>query len=246
MQQSRGSERRIHVQRGFTLVELLVSIGVIAVLLAILLPAIGGARRSAKESRHLSNTRQLLVALSTYASDYKDRFPAVLHGAGEDTDPLGNPLPQTTIAPQSYLVRNSLQWTDPLYRSGHDLPVEGSFGPPDELNPVRRTHYLLTGAAFAEPALFVDDPQVVPALLRVQVVTRTRHPAGKGYLLVSHPDALSQDREDLDPVLAGMGDGSASKRGPRAEALADPDGNAIGLPSWPVLWTRHGLEGQDF
>jgi type II secretory pathway pseudopilin PulG len=228
------------------LVELLITIVVVAILVGLAIPGLGSARKRAKETRHLSNTRQLLIALSNYSSDYKDRFPAVLHGAGENTDAFGQPLPQTTIAPQSYLVRNTLQWTDPLYRAGHDLPAEGLFGPPDDLNPVRRTHYLLTGAAFAEPALFVDDPQVIPALLRVQLVTRTRHPAGKGYLLVTHSDAWSPDREDLDPVLAGMGDGSASKRSPRAEALADPDGNAVGMPSWPVLWTRQGLEGHDF
>jgi prepilin-type N-terminal cleavage/methylation domain-containing protein len=230
----------------FTMLEMLITIVVVAILIGLAVPALGAARNRAKETRHLSNTRQLLIALGNYSTDYKDRFPAVYRGTGEDTDSFGQPLPNTTVAPQSYLVRNTLQWTDPLYRSGHDLPVEGFFGPPDELNPVRRTHYLLTGAAFAEPALFVDDPQVVPALLRVQAVTRTRHPAGKGYLLVTHSDAWSPDREDLDPVLAGTGDGSASKRSPRAEALADPDGNAIGMPSWPVLWTRHGLEGQDF
>lgn len=231
---------------GFTIVELLVTTVVIAILIGLAIPGLGAARSRAKETRHLSNTRQFLIALSAYASEASDRFPTAHSATGKNTDASGQPIPSSSVAPQSYLVRNTLQWTDPLYRSGFDLPAEGSFGPPDDLNPIRRTHYLLTNSAFAEPALFVDDPQFIPELLRVQTVTRTRHPASKGYLLVTHSDAWSADREALDPVLAGLGDGSASKRSPRAAALADPDGNAIGMPSWPVLWTRQGLEGQDF
>lgn len=231
--------------RGFTLLELLVSVVIISVVLSIALPGIAGARKSAKESRHLSNLRQLFTSLTTYATDSSDRFPAVLRGSGEDVDSLGRPLPGTSLPPQSYLVRSSLFWTDPLVTTGHDLPVEPGYGEPDELNPIRRTHYPLTGAAFAEPELFVDDPVTASTLLRVQLVSRTRHPASKGYLLVTHSDGWMPDRDDLDPVLAGRGDGSASKRSPRVEALADPYGNAIGW-TWPVLWTRHGLEGQDF
>lgn len=232
--------------RGFTLIELLVTVVVIAILIGIILPSLGAARRSGKVSRHLSNTRQLLVALNTYAGEFQDRFPAVLAGSGEDTDPTGRPIASSSLPPQSYLVRNTFFWTDPLYRAGYDLPYEGSLGPPDELNPVRRTHYLLTGTAFAEPEVFVDDPGDVGPLMRVQRLSRTRHPGSKGYLLVTHSDGWPADRADLDPVLAGLGDGSASRRTPRADALGDPNGNAIGMPSWPVLWTRNGLEGPDF
>jgi len=61
--------------RGFTLIELLVVIAIIALLIGILLPALGEARRSARLSVDLSNVRQLNVASNTYAATFQDSVP---------------------------------------------------------------------------------------------------------------------------------------------------------------------------
>ncbi len=55
------------VRLGFTLIELLVVISIMALLVALLLPALQNARSAARKTQCLSNHRQLLIAASTYA-----------------------------------------------------------------------------------------------------------------------------------------------------------------------------------
>ncbi len=62
-------------RHGFTLIELLVVISIIALLISILLPALGSARESAQMVGCLSNQRQIGLILSTYAANYKDYYP---------------------------------------------------------------------------------------------------------------------------------------------------------------------------
>ena len=64
-------------RRGFTLVELLVVIGIIAVLLAILFPAMMAVREGARKITCRSNLRQIGVALSNYHADH-GKFPPFL------------------------------------------------------------------------------------------------------------------------------------------------------------------------
>ncbi len=59
----------------FTLVELLVVIGIIGVLIAILLPALGKARQQAVKTNCLSNIRQLGTAYRLYGTQFKDAIP---------------------------------------------------------------------------------------------------------------------------------------------------------------------------
>jgi prepilin-type processing-associated H-X9-DG protein/prepilin-type N-terminal cleavage/methylation domain-containing protein len=69
--------------RAFTLVELLVVIGIIAVLIALLLPTLSAARESAKTVQCLSNLRQLTTAAHTYAIEYHGFYPIAYYSASD-------------------------------------------------------------------------------------------------------------------------------------------------------------------
>ena len=69
-------------RRGFTLVELLVVIGIIAVLISMLLPSLNKAREAAKRTACLSNLHQLHVMLVMYANSNRDQVPIGYSGSG--------------------------------------------------------------------------------------------------------------------------------------------------------------------
>jgi prepilin-type N-terminal cleavage/methylation domain-containing protein len=91
-------------RRGFTLVELLVVIGIIALLISILLPSLSRAQRQGRSIKCLSNLRQFGQAQAVYAGQNKNWAIPVFMGAVEPVDvritwPNNNDLRQALKQP---------------------------------------------------------------------------------------------------------------------------------------------------
>ena len=101
-------------RRAFTLVELLVVIAIIAVLAALLLPALASARDQGRKAACLSNLRQIGIGLINYATDNDGKIPF-----GPKAPPFTNPADfyPSTGAPTSLIsLQSCLLYTSPSPR----------------------------------------------------------------------------------------------------------------------------------
>ncbi len=124
---TRASLRRSNVPLGgrrsaaFTLVELLIVIGILAILAAILLPVLTRAKSAAQATLCINNTKQLTLAWLIYTGDHEDRLPYNLGG---------NAL-RKTVAPKDPLnwVNGIMSWGPDPDNTNTTLITQASLGP---------------------------------------------------------------------------------------------------------------------
>jgi len=73
-----GTNLYVQKKSGFTLIEILVVVAIIALLAAILFPVFGRARENARRASCMSNLKQIMLGVMMYTQDYDERLPILV------------------------------------------------------------------------------------------------------------------------------------------------------------------------
>lgn len=258
--------RRQGSDRGFTIIEALVAIGIVALLLAVIVPQVGKVRVRAHKIESLSNLRQHGATFSAYTNDYAGVWPYYMNVKGPTT--LRSRRYGGTVECQGYFWGSDL-WNYALadqYYEGD--PFAFSFYPrgwPSGSTPrpvSGPTPYVYSCAFITDPAFYDPRTRTATAIeqWRPTRVHEVVFPSSKILLGSSYPigvndvqSIVGQIPTSTDPVQLACVDGSArpAGRGGLTDGYFNGDGPWAGLASGhegpfpPGAHTIGGVRGRD-
>lgn len=236
------------VTRGFTLIEVLVTIGVIGVLLAILIPVLAGGRSTAQRTASLANLRSIGQLVHAYTEQYDETYPWAtggINGCGIKMQflPVWQmtrlwPVAMHEVIPPRQLVPIIL--APGARREG---PEQACGQPPS---------YEYSASFLARPEAWDGRTTAGDALLRGVSTGMVVHPASKALMwdwelpyLPRRPRVAGPDLDEPTPML--FVDGHAQARTP-SEATP-PAGNPFPdafRPDARLHNTPDGVRGRDY
>lgn len=247
----RSSTGHAGSNRGFTLVETLVVVAVIAVLISISLPAIADAKRASTLAANLAYQPKVGALLMLYANDHDGAFP-YWGEPGRDWAPTYTP--SGTLYATSHW-RQPYTWGYFLSSRGYDGWVGtiyaglGDWRPSADPEDVWSSTHWLPHCAYADAAYWTPGVPRADSMLRGQRFSDVAHPNAKGLLLLmTVSDRIyPSERWTLPetPWVIWFGDGHSAA--PRNGDLLPATNWGLGVnePGIPVLTTELGLEGRD-
>lgn len=249
---------------GFTLVELLVSVGIIALLIGIAIPALSGARQRARDAAILSNLKQTGIAMENYTQRYDGWLPYAIEGTPFPTAPPhahgGGAITGSHWQLSSYWSSLFFEiapweewfrlWAFPDPRRSHERPWEGTSGNRGPFfNGVSSLDY--ARSLFARPELWQPGPPIADreSVLRAVRMTEVRYPSAKVSLFdrelcvrvrCDDPMGIKRGMLFLDghAAMRALSDANPPRKG-RLPELAD-------YGAMPVHDTADGAYGRDF
>ncbi len=132
-----AQERRGVALRGFSLIDVLVSMVVMVVLISLLLPSLSGIRETSRRVVCSSNVRQLGLGLLMYAEDNRDSVPYSVHISVRELDPKWRP-DRMMVARNKYT--NDWDGTGLLFSRNY-IPAPGVYYCPSHLGEHRFSNY---------------------------------------------------------------------------------------------------------
>ncbi|MGI9013841.1 MAG: prepilin-type N-terminal cleavage/methylation domain-containing protein [Phycisphaerales bacterium] len=250
--------RHASVRSGFTLVEVLVVVAIIAVLIALAAPAMVGLRQSVVKTQHLAALRSHSTALALFASDNEGAFPFFgVAGAPEFGLTFGKchiPPPSSVDNFFAYQSRGWVSATVSYLSATDKLPFAASVkgagvahsycGQLGEdvgffFSPVMMTH-----TVFAEPRFF--DGAGGDRVIRTKQMrtTQVKHPGRKGILVIVPPAELRG--EHLTEAWVAFADGSVRELPWNLDRNVQNTSVSFSLfDQIPIMTTRDGLNGFD-
>jgi prepilin-type N-terminal cleavage/methylation domain-containing protein len=134
--------------KGFTLVELLVTISIIGLLAGLTIPAVGAARTSAAKSKDISNVKQIAVSILAYSTELDGQLPGPVN--------RGCKMP-------SKVTSNTNEWISTLLITGGYIPSGDTFwkAPMQNKNYATDSYgvaYIINSENNSDPKEFFGDP----------------------------------------------------------------------------------------